>query len=340
MSPLIRRIVAAAAGLALAFSAGGLAAAGPAAHSVSWRTAWRGPRDGEVLGITAPSRKSAWAIGETYSNDHGRPFLVRWNGRRWHESGMPVKGYQPAAIASSSPDDVWMFGASASGTPEALSWNGHQWITVLEPPAATAALTGADVLGPADVWIAMQGSVFHDLGGIWSTSHLPSGLNTFDGGSLGGFGGTSDRNMWAVGISSDGTGSSTGLVLAYRWTGSTWQRVRMPRLVAYASSILAESRTNIWIVGNDKALHWNGSRWRKISNEDEPAVGPLAPFGTRGLWVSAYELWTGSAWSTVLPYENSGTPVFDRALARIADTRQTWLAGDSRLGAVIMKSVG
>jgi hypothetical protein len=292
-----------------------------------------------VVGITAPSRKSAWAIGEIYSNDHGRPFLVRWNGRRWRESGMPVKGYQPAAIASSSPDDVWMFGATGNGTPEALSWNGHQWITVLEPPAATAALTGVDVLGPADVWIAMQGTVFHDLGGIWSTSHLPSSLNTFDGGSLSGFGGTSDRNMWAVGIGGS-AGSSVGPVMAYRWTSRTWQRVRIPRLVGYAGSILTESGHNVWIVGNDKALHWNGSRWRKISNGDEPAVGPLAPFGTTGLWVSASELWTGSAWTTLRPYENRNSPVFDNALARIPGTRQTWLAGDSRLGAVIMKSVG
>jgi hypothetical protein len=354
VNPLIRR----ASALVLAFSAGGLAAgglavgaaqAGPVARvaravaartavtrglaggSVSWRTAWRGPRDGAVLAITAPSKKSAWAIGATYGRK-GRPFLLRWNGRRWHESGMPVRGYQPYAIASSSADDVWMFGVTAGRTPEALSWNGHQWISVPEPAGADAALTGVAVLGPANVWIGMQGTVFHDLGGIWTTSHLP-GIPYF-----GELGGTSDRNMWAVGTTGDT--QSSGRVVAYRWTGGTWRPVKMPHPPGYDVNILAESRKNVWIVANDRILHWNGSRWSERSNANEPMVGPLAPFNAKGLWVSAYDLWTGSSWITVLPNLNPDTPVFDNALAHIPGTHQTWLAGDSGLGAIIMKSVG
>jgi hypothetical protein len=41
-----------------------------------------------------------------------------------------------------------------------------------------------------------------------------------------------------------------------------------------------------------------------------------------------------------LPYDRFGYPVFSNALAFIPGTRQTWLAGDSHHGAVIMESTG
>ena len=71
-----------------------------------------------VLGVTAPAKDAAWAFGVTYTLNRGSFFLVHWNGRHWHKSGMPVRGYQPYAIGSSSPSDVWLFGVTRSGTAE------------------------------------------------------------------------------------------------------------------------------------------------------------------------------------------------------------------------------
>jgi hypothetical protein len=126
-----------------------------------------------VLDVTAPAKDAAWAFGVTYSSGSGTYFLLHWNGHRWRKSGMPVRGYQPYAIASSSASDVWLFGVTRSGTAEALSWNGHQWIPVLEPDIGRLGLSGVVVLGPADVWLGVQGIVYHDVGGIWTRSRIP-----------------------------------------------------------------------------------------------------------------------------------------------------------------------
>jgi hypothetical protein len=331
-------------GLALAVSAAGLAAgraqaaqASTANVSVSWRVAWSGSHYGAVLAVTAPAKNSAWAIGAIY-HGNGGSFLVRWNGRQWREHALPVRGYQPYAIASSSANDVWLFGVTANGTAEALSWNGRRWIRVIEPAIGRTAVTGVAVLGPADVWMSVSGAndttvVYHDLGGGWSESLLPASFG------LGTIGGTSDRNMWVAGPLGPYS-PFPGKLAVYRWTGHAWRGVRLPRPTSGSANILAESAKSVWIVSSDKVLHWNGSRLTEMANGDSPTVGPLAPFGANGLWVSAYELWTGSAWITVLPYQSKNAPVFDNGLAHIQGTDQTWLAGDSDRGAVIMKSTG
>jgi len=221
-----------------------------------------------------------------------------------------------------------MFGFTKAGKAEALALSGRRWNVVAEPDIGELALTGVVVLGPADVWLAVQGTIYHDLGGIWSKTELPASFTQTE------IGGTSDRNMWAVGT------NDSSEVAAYRWTGSRWRSVRMPHPASISADILAESAKNVWITSSRKILRWSGSRWTEFANENSPVVGPLAPFGAKGLWVTAYELRTSSSWITVLPYQSPDAPVFDNGLAHIPGTRQTWLAGDSDRGAVIMKSAG
>ncbi|HXW43679.1 MAG TPA: hypothetical protein VEL03_02755 [Streptosporangiaceae bacterium] len=106
------------------------------------------------------------------------------------------------------------------------------------------------------------------------------------------------------------------------------------------AAVLAESASNVWIVSNGKALHWDGSRWSQIANADGPAVGPLAPYRAHGLWVGAYSLWTGSSWLTLLP-TSGGYAAFGNGLAQIPGTGgEAWMVGDTHLGAVIMRSAG
>ncbi len=74
--------------------------------------------------------------------------------------------------------------------------------------------------------------------------------------------------------------------------------------------------------------------------------GSPADTGTAGISASlaAYR-WQGGAWRwvkmphpTVLGSDRHGNPVFANALAPIPGTDQNWLAGDSRGGAVIMRT--
>jgi hypothetical protein len=339
MLHVITRTAVVATGIALASVASVPAGAMPSpqasasAGSVSWRMSWSGPRYGVLTAVTAPAKDSAWAIGAIY-HGKGSSFLVHWNGRRWRESGMPVRGYQPYAIASSSASNVWMFGVTASGTADALRWNGNRWVMVIEPSIGRTALSGVAVLGAADVWIGVQGTVYHDVGGIWSKSQLPSSFSFAE------LAGTSDRNMWVVGTVGADYAISPGQVAAYRWSDGKWRWVRMPHPAGGAANILAESGKSVWIASPGKILHWTGRRWTEMTNEDIPIVGPLAPFGADGLWVTSEDLWTGSSWLIVLPMTTGGDPVFDNDLARIPRTGQTWLVGDSGAGAVIMRSAG
>jgi hypothetical protein len=291
----------------------------------------QGGRSG-VLGITAPAKDAAWAFGVTYTQNHGSFFLVHWNGRRWHKSGMPVRGYQPYAIGSSSPSDVWLFGVTRSGTAEALSWNGHQWIPVLEPAIGREALSGVAVLGPADVWIGVQGTVYHDLGGIWSVSQLPA---TFSFSQLSA---SSDRNVWVAGYT--GYAGVNASLAAYHWQRGAWRWVKMPHPAGVGAAVAAESARNVWISNGTVVLHWTGKWHRLVSQSGGLTAGALGfvPYGRGGIWLDPTEVWTGSWWLTVLGNDRHGNPVLGDALAPIPGTDQTWLAGGSRAGAVITRT--
>jgi hypothetical protein len=290
-----------------------------------------------VLDVTAPAKDAAWAFGVTYSAGNGTYFLLHWNGHGWHKSRMPVRGYQPYAIASSSASDVWLFGVTRSGTAEALSWNGRQWIPVLEPDIGRLGLSGVAVLSPADVWIGVQGTVYHDVGGIWTSSHIPGSRipGDFDMSALSA---SSDRNVWVAG--SIGTPGINDHLAAYRWEGGAWRRVSMPRTRAVGADIAAESRRNVWISNGTVVLHWNGRKWRRLVDPSGAGAdqADFAPYGRDGIWVDSTDVWTGSFWLVVLGYDRHGNPVFGNALAPIPGTDRTWLVGDSHSGAVIMRT--
>jgi hypothetical protein len=63
----------------------------------------------------------------------------------------------------------------------------------------------------------------------------------------------------------------------------------------YLRPILAESPTNAWITAYSAStgpillLHWNGTKWRRISDNvpSGSLVGPIAGDGHGGLWLAA-----------------------------------------------------
>jgi hypothetical protein len=65
-----------------------------------------------------------------------------------------------------------------------------------------------------------------------------------------------------------------------------------------------------------------------------------AAYGTAGVWLGANEVWTGSSFVTVLlGTDRRGYPAFGEDLATAPRSYETWLVGDSHVGAVIMELV-
>jgi hypothetical protein len=327
----MKRMAVGTAGIALAIAVA-LGAAVPAAQAVpasavqaqgvGWRVSWTGPRNGAVSGITAPARNAAWAYGSVGS----RQFLARWNGRKWRESVFPARGYSATSIASSSADDVWLFGfLTKTLKAEELWWDGTKWLTVPGPAIANQAQYGDAVLGQDDVWIAVAGAAYNWNGQAWSKVSVPAGFR------FGQLGGSPSGGIWIA---------SRGRLSVYRWSETGWLRVRSARPSTRSTGLDVVSAKSVWVVTQASVLHWNGTRWSEQANGDAPVTGPLAAFGKDGLWITAYELWTGSAWVVTLPYDNLGYLVFSNGLTYIPGTGQTWLAGDSHHGAVIMESTG
>jgi len=335
----VKRMVAGLAGTACAVALG-LGTVAPAAHAsstygVGWKLSYTGPLKGSVQSITAPGRRDAWAIATYHYYSF---FLLHWNGRSWHKSAMPVPGYYAYGVVSSSPDNVWIFGfVEKTGVAEALQWDGHRWTPEPEPDIGADALSSETVVSPTDAFIGLEDSVegppaavYHWNGNTWKLTRLPLSF------AFAQLSSSSRANVWAVGVSDAGR-KVRGPVTAYRWRDGAWHAVRLPRRDGYTAAVLAESARNVWITDPDLVLHWNGARWSRL-NSTGAEPGPLAAYGRHGLWVGANSLWTGSAWLTVGPGMVRGYPVFGNALASVPGTDQTWLAGDSRVGAVIMQA--
>jgi hypothetical protein len=297
------------------------AAAGASpAQSPQWRTAWAGPRTDAVDGITAPAANAAWAFAVQYG--HGLPYLLHWNGEHWRKEAMPGNGFQPESIYSSSPDDVWLFGFAEKTQQAAEYWyDGSEWIAVPGPAIGAQEQYGDAVLGPHDVWIAVGTAVYHWNGQAWSQISTPVRLE------YGSLGGSRSGGVWIA---------TAQTLKVYRWSGSHWQRMRAPHPYTRQTGLLVVSSRDVFVVTQTKVLHWSGKRWTEQANQNVPATGPLASYGSAGLWDSAQDLWTGSTWVVYLPYEGDA-PAFGLALARIPGSGQAWLAGDSDKGAVIMR---
>ena len=213
------------------------------------------PAYGVLLSVTAPAKNAAWAVGLA-GRVTTKPFtgyFLTWNGRSWQQHRVPVAGFQPAVVASSSPSDVWMFGATSptsADQDEALHWNGHHWLRVRMP--FVGYLDSALVLGPRDVWIYN----YHWNGSTWTKDAVPRGFTWLET-----VGGRGRNNIWAIGL----TGKRQHAA-AYRQVYGSWRRASLPRTVGSTDFGVAESPDNVYISVATHAdglsnvvLHWNAA---------------------------------------------------------------------------------
>lgn len=327
------RLKAVAAGLAMVTLSALVAGAGsPAALARAavvqaprgWRVVYRSTSkvSNIVTDVAAISPGDAWAVGSTAQAGHGNtqdePLVLHWNGARWRRVAVPgLGGFYLTAVAASSASDVWAFAASANGgNPEAVRWDGNQWLTI--PLPAGVFPDDAVVLAPADAWLVGRtepctGSgaakvcpttVYHWDGGAWSAFSVPLVIDPLGAGGLSASG---PRNVWVAGSSRDCLSSCSYTPEAYHWNGSTWSKApALPlRHSFYEPGIAAGSRTNVWVGAwsatrarhPGRLMHWNGRRWDMV---DAPlsvvTETPLVTDGHRGVWMGPWAHWTGARW--------------------------------------------
>ena len=163
-------------------------------------------------------------------------------------------------------------------------WDGKAWVAVPTPNAPPPSknlpfdrLEDVAVLGSADVWaVGFDNSGPDDLnepliehwdGQTWSIVDV--GARAI--GTLYAVGGTSSKDVWAVGQRLIRTGVRHAIV--FHWDGTSWHEVPVPRLALNGGGLYGldvRGRNDAWAAGAREwgerplALHWNGRRWRSV----------------------------------------------------------------------------
>jgi hypothetical protein len=229
--------------------------------------------------IVVTGRRQAWAFGGTNPGGPSTPVAERWNGAAMTPSALPagLSGFISDANAPSA-TDIWA--ASEYGR-YVLHWNGTRWYLAKRWGGM---ITGLTAVSANDVWIfgAVAGGngtgTWHFNGRSWR--RVAGAAGTIYRASA-----ISRSDIWAI-----TTGTKADSVL--RYDGKRWQPVRTGRVLAgvVASDILATSKRNVWVLGNEVSggvirlvlAHWNGARWRRINAGVTAFAGRLSP-GTHGI---------------------------------------------------------
>lgn len=319
----------AAAAAVLAVAAAVLPGAVPAQASTlpsQWHTAYHlGIRGGLLTGIMAPAASAVWVTG---LNRSGTGFLLHWNGHRWRLGNMPVPGFHVAAIASSSPRNVWMFGWTTE--PVALRWNGKSWHRISWPGVVGLGPQGLSVLAWNNVWISEGQQPQHWNGHSWTTVTMPAGCGDEQ------IGAASTTDVWTVNVPD---GPTAQKFVACQWNGRNWRRVEVPHTgETRFVRLLVVSSASVWVAGqgSTRSLVWHlsGHSWHVMTDAGAGDVlVALASYGTSGLWTGEHDVWTGRAW--IHPTGPGHLTAY--ALTSVPRSAQAWLVGSDQAGQVVLR---
>jgi hypothetical protein len=297
------------------------------AHSAAISTRYQ--VKGELFGVAATSRTSAWAVGEAY-NQNVRAMatlLLHWNGSKWTPvtSPKPVPG-RLTGVAATSADNAWAVGEiDTPSRPVAyvLHWNGKAWSVPKSPAPVQYASYAGVAASAASAWIVgavsgLPGAVPpsalapHLSGGQWQSTAVPGAAQT----ALYDVAFSGKNAAWAAGCVCSGSSAESGVV--FHWTGTQWKVAgrlgdALPEAVAVGPGGQA------WLVGGNPAgangeegfsAHWNGKIWRFVTvprATGSPLHG-VAYFPGGTVWavgarsgkdVPFIVRWTGKAWTQV-----------------------------------------
>lgn len=123
------------------------------------------------LGVALVSKNKAWAVGETFGGSGGTAAdIERWNGKGWKDLGgvgLAEGASALYAVSAIKARNVWAVGASTSGNPAIVHWNGMLWKVERGVPIS-GNLAGVATVNWHDV-VAVGGSSFgHTLVEHWN----------------------------------------------------------------------------------------------------------------------------------------------------------------------------
>jgi hypothetical protein len=193
-----------------------------------------------LMGVSAPSATSAWAVGEAGTGQPSAPLntlIEHWNGAKWATAHSPSPSRagcvqdQLTAVASSAAA-TWAVG-NYCGVPLALRLAGGHWqqvVTPTPPAGVSEQLSSVAVTSATNAWAAgnVAGDrilVLHWNGRKWAKASAPTPAGATSA-VLTGVSAVSRTTAWAVG-KADYPGNVTKLLIE-RWNGTKWKLVSVP----------------------------------------------------------------------------------------------------------------
>ena len=284
--------------------------------SGQWKVSHTGSLGAWMTNATAVSKTEAWAISRSTDGQRHRDELLHRTGDGWEKSPLPDgvgKGDELTRVEGSAPNNVWLLGQRTEGDAESFAyrWDGSGWSPAPAPPDNKAHTRdgGFTVADPDEAWAVGFGKKMYRWdGNRWSTMRLPAQASAVGAGETG--------EVWAVGIQDaeeHGTQGLSNQPAAMRWDGKQWQETRTPEYrfperppeeIAGLGTVVPVSENEVYAVGRHSFNHgeggeepdvenillrWNGSEWRKSSDETaEKASESAASDGDGGLVMGNY----------------------------------------------------
>jgi hypothetical protein len=213
------------------------------------------------------------------------------------------------SVAALSATDAWAVGSQVSEPnnvftviPLVEHWDGLAWSEVATPPLPNNAnLTGLYAVAPHDIW-ATGNNLFditestplaeHWNGHSWTVVPTPDiqFANFF------GVGGTSSRDIWAVGTI---RGMNPSMLILH-WTGRRWTMVAVPAIdsdFVALSAVSSFSETDAWAAGSflgaggsskPLLMHFDGTSWTRVaittSSTSEMSLNDVEAIGPGEAW--------------------------------------------------------
>lgn len=328
-TPARRLLVALATPLVLASALTGAGPAAAASAAAACRPvtgaqppAPAGATHSELDSVTVLSPCNAWAVGSTHDRaddeDHG--LIEHWDGSTWTQVPSPepigAVGSDLLSVRAVSPTLLWAVGQWDDGKTDhilILRGDGHTW-------------TGVD--GP-------------DLADTFST--------------LNGVRPVSASDIWAVGELRTASHNDGDQTLVLHWNGTSWTRVPSPSPGAADANndlagVAATARNDAWAVGTFVAggsdqplvLHWNGTRWSRVTSPSFKAAELLSAVGASSrsnAWIVGRTSsladgktltlhWNGTSWKLIpSPNEVGIIPANTLSGVAVASATSAWVVG-------------
>ncbi len=150
-----------------------------------------------IVGMWAAAANDIWAAATYHPGGNQlRGAVVRWNGTSWNPFPSAETNYL-SAIIGTSPNDIWVAGATLTGAGLIQRWNGSSW-TNSPLLAAVYQFWGTGGTGPKSLWIVGGPGLLYWDGATWNPA-----LNDKDTNAMWG---ASGSEIWAVGSGLTATG--------------------------------------------------------------------------------------------------------------------------------------